>query len=119
ESRRLLRVHPPPDHSHAERGHLVVGNVALRVPLNKSVDLVRGQLASIALALDELNDAHDGTAYGFSGKLSWHLSEKARDSSTGRGLLWAPRRRSSSRVRRSWSPEHMTNATDASVSSNV
>src|SRR5947207_693071 len=84
ESRRLLRVHSPPDHSHAERGHLVVGNVALRVPLNKSVDLVRGQLAAVALSLDELNDAHDGTAYGFSGKLSWHLSEKARDSSTKR-----------------------------------
>src|SRR5207248_11675342 len=63
ESRRLLRVHPAPDHGHAERGHLVVGNVALRVPLNKSVDLVRGQLAAVALSLDELNDSH--AVYGF------------------------------------------------------
>ena len=59
----LLRVHPAPHHGHAERRHLVIGNVALRVPLDESVDLVSGQLAAVALSLDELNDPH--AVYGF------------------------------------------------------
>src|SRR5207249_3069622 len=58
QRRRLLCVHAAPDHGHAERGHLVVGNIALRVTLHERVDLVGGELPAVALPLDELDDAH-------------------------------------------------------------
>src|SRR5438067_844154 len=58
ERRGLLGVHAAPHHGHAERGHLVIGNVALRVPLHERVDLVGGELPAVALPLDELDDAH-------------------------------------------------------------
>src|SRR6266542_227731 len=54
----LLRIHAAPDHRHEEGRHLVVGDLALGVPLDEVVDLLGGELPTVALSLDELDDPH-------------------------------------------------------------
>ncbi len=53
ERERLAARHPAEVDGHAERGELVVGDVAE----DELVDLALGELAAVALALDELRDA--------------------------------------------------------------
>ncbi len=50
--------HPREEHSHQERRHLVVGNVAIGVAFHQELDLFRSEFFPVALALDQVNCTH-------------------------------------------------------------
>src|SRR5690606_28083737 len=51
----LIGRHPVEEHRHRERRHLLVGHVAARVGVDEPADLGGGQLAAVALAVDEVD----------------------------------------------------------------
>jgi len=58
----LTHVHAPPDHRHAERGHLVIGDLPVRVAVDEEGDLGRGETLAVALFLDEPGRPHGQSA---------------------------------------------------------
>src|SRR6185503_11540234 len=62
QRRRLFRIHAAPDDRHEEGRHLVVRYLAPGVALDEVVDLLGGELSTVALSLDELDDADQSLA---------------------------------------------------------
>jgi hypothetical protein len=61
----LVGRHAVEEHRHRECRHLLVGDVAARVGVDEPADLVGGELAAVALAVDEVDgveglDGHEG-----------------------------------------------------------
>ena len=67
----LRTGHPAQHDGHQPGGHLVIGNVAVRVCGNELFDFFAGEFARVSLATDQINDAHafEGSVRGCVGKL--------------------------------------------------